>query len=144
MVRCITGMDLQLSKTNTKIATESVSEKLAFPAASLACLQEISITFSSKGIMLPLKRWSCSYCMKQLSEHWVPCLETFVLLFQNKCPCLVETVFQMFASPLFGACIMHSHRNQSTWDLGVPRAGALIRWHQKYLIVCTGEICDIG
>lgn len=35
VVRCIDGMDFQLTKTNTKIATESVLDELAFPAASL-------------------------------------------------------------------------------------------------------------
>lgn len=43
VVRCIAGMDFWLTKTNTKIATESVSDERAFLAASLLARHFYSI-----------------------------------------------------------------------------------------------------
>lgn len=91
------------------------------------------------------------YCIFLKGNHAY--IETIVLLTLHGAPkvqlCLADLelaplackdiVLQMFASHLFGACVMRSHRNQSRWDLGVPRAGPLIRLHLTYLIVCTED-----
>lgn len=92
--------------------------------------------------MLPLKRQSCSHCTGHClgTDNWFPlgmlCLAVLEIVSMS----CKDTVLQMFASLLFGACIMHFHRNQSRWDFRVPRTDQLIRLHLKYLIVCTIEI----
>lgn len=40
-------MDFELTKTNTKIATEAVSDELAFPGCSFAC-ETVLLHFSKR------------------------------------------------------------------------------------------------